>query len=137
MPNYVDVTHFTFVCTKCSGLHRELQYKVKGIGMSNFTEEELVSIEAMGNTKFNESYLARYDQSPPNANDLPRFKDYLKQKYVDKKWFVDKDRMVVRSSSEVPSNIPPPPHVNQVGKVGDDGVANLLFQFPSMSNMIS
>lgn len=75
--------------------------------MSNFTEDELVAIEAMGNTKFNESYLARYDQAPPNANDLPRYKEFLKQKYVDKKWFIDKDRMT-RQASETTATLPPP-----------------------------
>jgi hypothetical protein len=74
-------------------LHRELQFKVKGIGLSNFTEEEIANLDSMGNTKFNETYLARYDGTPPNSNDLPRFKEFLKQKYIDKRWYIDKDRM--------------------------------------------
>ena len=27
-----------FVCTSCSGLHREIHHKVKAFGVSNFTE---------------------------------------------------------------------------------------------------
>lgn len=29
-----------FVCSFCSGIHREMTHKVKGIGMCNFTEKE-------------------------------------------------------------------------------------------------
>ena len=36
------VTNFgIFTCSICAALHRELNHKVKGIGMSNFTPEEM------------------------------------------------------------------------------------------------
>ena len=41
MPSYVNLTHGTFVCTKCSGILRELQYRIKGISMSTFDVEEV------------------------------------------------------------------------------------------------
>ena len=74
------------MCTKCSGLHRELQFKIKGMSLSNFTEEEVALLATVGNTKFNEIYLAKYDQPAPAYNDPNRFKEYLRQKYVDKRW---------------------------------------------------
>jgi hypothetical protein len=39
----------TFVCSRCSGIHRELNNKVKGIGVSNFNEQELNTLNNMGN----------------------------------------------------------------------------------------
>ena len=38
-----------FVCSTCSGIHREMTHKVKGIGMSNFNEKELEMLEKNGN----------------------------------------------------------------------------------------
>jgi hypothetical protein len=43
------MTYGTFVCSKCSGVHREMNNKVKGIGVSNFTEQELNTLNNMGN----------------------------------------------------------------------------------------
>eukprot|EP00595_Chromulina_sp_UTEXLB2642_P002410 CAMPEP_0196761338 /NCGR_PEP_ID=MMETSP1095-20130614/538_1 /TAXON_ID=96789 ORGANISM="Chromulina nebulosa, Strain UTEXLB2642" /NCGR_SAMPLE_ID=MMETSP1095 /ASSEMBLY_ACC=CAM_ASM_000446 /LENGTH=635 /DNA_ID=CAMNT_0042110745 /DNA_START=290 /DNA_END=2194 /DNA_ORIENTATION=+ len=40
-------------------------------------------------------YLAKYDQPPPNSNDLNKFKDFLRQKYIEKRWFVDPNKPVV------------------------------------------
>lgn len=39
----------TFVCSKCVEMIRELNYPVKGIGLSNFKEEEINFINEMGN----------------------------------------------------------------------------------------
>ncbi len=39
----------TFVCAKCSGIIRELNYFVKGIGLSNFKESEVKFLLEMGN----------------------------------------------------------------------------------------
>ncbi len=49
------MTFGTFVCSRCSGIHRELNNKVKGIGVCNFTEQELNTLNKMGNDviKFN------------------------------------------------------------------------------------
>jgi hypothetical protein len=43
------MTFGTFVCSKCAGIHREMNNKVKGIGVSNFTEPELNVLIGMGN----------------------------------------------------------------------------------------
>jgi len=49
-----------FVCSTCSGIHREITHKVKGIGMSNFNEKELDFLEKNGNDVSFE----------PNRNDI-------------------------------------------------------------------
>lgn len=38
-----------FVCSTCSGIHRELSHKVKGVSMSNFTEKEAEFLTKRGN----------------------------------------------------------------------------------------
>ena len=39
----------TFVCSKCAGIHRELNTKVKGIGVCNFDDKEIAFLNKMGN----------------------------------------------------------------------------------------
>ena len=38
-----------FVCSTCSGFHREMTHKVKGVGMSNFSDKELEFLKKNGN----------------------------------------------------------------------------------------
>lgn len=92
VPGYVDLTHNVFICTKCSGIHRESQFKVKGVSMSIFTQEDVDALAEMGNEKFNGIYLANLnprDFSLPNGNDLPKLKEFIRHKYIDKKWHRD------------------------------------------------
>lgn len=46
---YAVINIGTFVCSSCSGIHREVSNKVKGVGVSNFTEKELTFLSSMGN----------------------------------------------------------------------------------------
>src|SRR5690348_7054116 len=46
---YVVSNFSTFVCSRCSGLLRDLNFKVKGIGVCNFSEAELVLLTKIGN----------------------------------------------------------------------------------------
>lgn len=46
---YIVVNLGTFVCSKCAGIIRELNYFVKGIGLSNFKEAEVKLLQEMGN----------------------------------------------------------------------------------------
>lgn len=38
-----------FVCSTCSGFHREILHKVKGVTMSNFSDKELEFLSKAGN----------------------------------------------------------------------------------------
>lgn len=38
-----------FVCSACSGIHREMTHKVKGFGMCNFNEHEIEILTKNGN----------------------------------------------------------------------------------------
>jgi hypothetical protein len=92
VPGYVDLTHNVFICTKCSGIHREFQFKVKGVSMSKFTEEDWAGLASVGNEAFNRAYLARLNprEHPlPNGSDTNKLKEFIRQKYIDKKWHSD------------------------------------------------
>ena len=65
MPSYVNLTHRSFICTACSGIHRELQSRVKGVSMSTFTPEDVADIRVGGNAACNEHYLARFSNEVP------------------------------------------------------------------------
>lgn len=45
-PTYVNVTVGSFVCQNCSGILRELQHRVKGLGLSDFSKQELDFLKA-------------------------------------------------------------------------------------------
>jgi len=46
-----------FVCSACSGIHREMTHKVKGIGMCNFNEKEIEFLSKNGNKVSFKGYL--------------------------------------------------------------------------------
>ena len=50
-PQAIVLNFSTFVCTVCSGIHREFNHRIKGISMSKFTSEEVAEMEAKGNDK--------------------------------------------------------------------------------------
>ncbi|KAL9179299.1 hypothetical protein ACHAXT_008589 [Thalassiosira profunda] len=93
----VNLTHGTFVCMACSGVHREFNHKIKGIGHSSFTAEEVAMLRepTSGNEAVNAHYLARYSSSdrmkqPQNNNDLQHLREWIRMKYTDKYWSEDR-----------------------------------------------
>jgi len=73
---------------------REFSHKIKGIGHSSFTDEEVAKLQHSnsGNEAVNAKYLARYDprsdrmKAPHNNNDLQHLRSWIKMKYIDKAW---------------------------------------------------
>lgn len=49
LPQYVNSTHQTFVCTTCSGVHRSFSHRVKGVSMCEFTLDEVKQMKGAGN----------------------------------------------------------------------------------------
>ncbi len=46
---YVVSSFGTFVCSRCAGLLRDLNFKVKGIGVCNFNDADVAFLTKMGN----------------------------------------------------------------------------------------
>lgn len=88
MPGYVNLSHKTFVCTKCAGVLRDLQFKIKGISMSKFTKEDLDEMMSGGNNAHSSVYLAKWPPKDPlpNGQDPSRLKDHIRLKYIEMRW---------------------------------------------------
>ena len=62
---YVVLNFNTFVCTTCSGIHREMQHKIKSVGMSTFTLDEIKAIDKGGNAVAKGTWMAKHSTSEP------------------------------------------------------------------------
>jgi len=92
---FVNTTLGTFVCTKCSGLLRELHFAVKGLGVTDFKHNEVVLIEEMGNEKAKKIWLDKFADIKgfyPNAKDFVDFQEHLQEKYILKRFYADNDK---------------------------------------------
>ena len=79
--------------------------------MSVFTEEDVVAVAAGGNVAHNEKFMARYlttDCTLPTGSDIGKLREFMKRKYVEKKWFCEEKRLnnyTIPSSSYVSSTV--------------------------------
>lgn len=87
-PGYVCTNFNTFICTGCSGVLREFNFRVKGISMSTFTKEEVDNLEKGGNARAKKIYLATFknDIKPPEPGNRLEIKEWVRTKYVDKRF---------------------------------------------------
>ncbi|XP_060211239.1 probable ADP-ribosylation factor GTPase-activating protein AGD14 isoform X2 [Lycium barbarum] len=94
-PQYICTTFWTFVCTRCSGVHREFTHRVKSVSMARFSEEEVSALEAGGNERAKEIYFKAWDpyrNSYPDPSDLHRLREFIKHVYVDRKYTGERGR---------------------------------------------
>ena len=88
--SYVCTNFGTFICSRCAGILRELNFKVKGIGLTIFNEKEMEVLEQNGNEAAKKIWLAKYKKGKdiaPSLDDDKQLKDFLSEKYIDKKWY--------------------------------------------------
>ncbi|KAF8088515.1 hypothetical protein N665_0538s0016 [Sinapis alba] len=91
-PQYVCTTFWTFVCTNCSGIHREFTHRVKSISMAKFTSQEVSSLKEGGNQHAKDIYFRGLDpqrQSAPDGSNVERLRDFIRQVYVNKRYTND------------------------------------------------
>nr|GMD44280.1 probable ADP-ribosylation factor GTPase-activating protein AGD14 isoform X1 [Ipomoea batatas] len=62
-PQYVCTTFWTFICTNCSGIHREFTHRVKSVSMAKFTADEVSSLQAGGNERVRQTFFKTWDPS--------------------------------------------------------------------------
>ena len=87
---YVCINFGTFICSRCAGILRELNYKVKGTGVSIFNQKEIDLLDNMGNEKAAKIWLAKYKEGkdkPPGLKDDDSLRQFIKDKYQEKKWY--------------------------------------------------
>ncbi|KAF8400763.1 hypothetical protein HHK36_014063 [Tetracentron sinense] len=88
-PQYVCTNFWTFVCTTCSGIHREFTHRVKSISMAKFTSQEVNSLQGGGNERAKEVYFKEWDpqrHSVPDCSNVERLRDFIKHVYVDRRF---------------------------------------------------
>ena len=88
MPSYVCLNFNTFVCTTCSGILREFNFRVKGISVSSFTAEEMSAIKNGGNANAANVFLAKLGKhsKKPAPGERDQIRQFVKRKYILKTW---------------------------------------------------
>ncbi|KAI3775505.1 hypothetical protein L1987_50084 [Smallanthus sonchifolius] len=92
-PQYVCTNFWTFVCTSCSGIHREFTHRVKSVSMAKFTSQEVSALQGGGNASAKEIYFKEWDpqrQSLPDSSNVERLRDFIKHVYVDRRYSAEK-----------------------------------------------
>lgn len=100
--NYVVLDFGTFVCSSCSGIHRQLNHKVKGLGMSNFAQKDVDMLNKNGNKRAKSYWLSEYNKTLypiPDRTNAVRMKEFMKLKYEQKR-FMDKNAAEKEEDSE-------------------------------------
>ncbi|XP_020575889.1 probable ADP-ribosylation factor GTPase-activating protein AGD14 isoform X2 [Phalaenopsis equestris] len=88
-PQYVCTNFWTFICTNCSGLHREFTHRVKSISMAKFTSQEVNALQEGGNERAREIFFKDWDpqrHSYPDSSHLDRLRDFIKHVYVERRY---------------------------------------------------
>ncbi|KAI9119413.1 hypothetical protein K1719_010088 [Acacia pycnantha] len=92
-PQYVCTNFWTFVCTNCSGIHREFTHRVKSISMAKFTSQEVNTLQEGGNKRAKEIYFKEWDpqrHSLPDSSNIDRLRDFIKHVYMDRRYSGEK-----------------------------------------------
>ena len=87
---YVCINFGTFICSRCALILSELNYKVKGTGVSFFNQKEIDLLDQMGNEEASKIWLAKYKEEkdkPQGLKDDDSLKNFIKDKYKEKKWY--------------------------------------------------
>ncbi|KAG1365556.1 Arf GTPase activating protein [Cocos nucifera] len=88
-PQYVCTNFWTFVCTTCSGIHREFTHRVKSVSMAKFTKEEVDALQKGGNQHAREMFLKDWDMQQmrlPDSSNADRIREFIRNVYVNKKY---------------------------------------------------
>ncbi|XP_042382714.1 probable ADP-ribosylation factor GTPase-activating protein AGD14 isoform X1 [Zingiber officinale] len=88
-PQYVCTNFWTFVCTNCSGIHREFTHRVKSVSMAKFTSQEVTALQEGGNERAREIYFKDWDpqrHSFPDSSNIDRLREFVKHVYVDRRY---------------------------------------------------
>ncbi|KAL5678651.1 hypothetical protein ACJX0J_014782, partial [Zea mays] len=87
-PQYVCTSFSTFICTNCSGIHREFSHRVKSVSMAKFTSQEVSALLEGGNERAKEIYFKHWDLQGPviDSSDVHRLRNFIKNVYVERRY---------------------------------------------------
>ncbi|KAI7901600.1 uncharacterized protein BX663DRAFT_98863 [Cokeromyces recurvatus] len=141
-PTFVNMTIQTFVCSRCSGLIREVGHRVKAISASKFSGAEVLALKYGGNGIALKIWLSNYSThdspEPESDNDIRAF---MRQKYYENKWLdhalLQKHKEEVRaiiSKSFTEDGLPI--ITKSKGKIGTTGFARIPLIADSEMNIM-
>jgi len=120
LPQYACVQFGTFVCTACSGVHREFQFKVKSIGNSLFKDEEVALMHEVGNDAARAQFLAGWygtenERTCPMVENTKRvpLQNFIRQVFVEERF--KGQRAAPAPAAQAPA---PQPQVTQHSSFG-------------------
>ncbi|KAL8537119.1 hypothetical protein ACS0TY_012339 [Phlomoides rotata] len=97
-PQYVCTTFWTFVCTSCSGVHREFSHRVKSVSMAKFNEDEIMSLQAGGNERAKQIYFKTWDpqrNSYPESGNLQKIRELVNHVYIDRRYCGENNKLAM------------------------------------------
>jgi len=86
----VCTTFNTFVCTQCSGVHREFSHRIKSISMAKFTSAEVSALQAGGNERAKSFFFRDVDIVRPESGSTEKLRDFIKKVYVERRYAADR-----------------------------------------------
>ncbi|KAL4447839.1 hypothetical protein ABPG75_005058 [Micractinium tetrahymenae] len=91
-PQYVVSAFNVFVCTVCSGVHRQFGHRVKGVSMSTFKADEVAVLKESGNEKFAAFFLNKWTSAAlpkPVEREAPRIQAWITAVYQDRRFYAE------------------------------------------------
>ncbi|KAI7862787.1 hypothetical protein BDF14DRAFT_1464961 [Spinellus fusiger] len=85
-PFFVNISLQTFVCTRCSGLVREVGHRVKSISTSTFSGPEILALQQGGNGIASTLWLSKYTMQSQEVETDDDVRMFMRQKYYEQKW---------------------------------------------------
>lgn len=101
----------TFVCSRCAGLHRELNHKVKGISMSVFNDREVEILSQWGNERAAKVWLHGLKESAPAPKETYKLKEYMRTVYEQKRYYKEVIEETKEQKPKADNEQPPKPRV--------------------------
>ncbi|KAH0484265.1 MAG: uncharacterized protein KVP18_005232 [Porospora cf. gigantea A] len=97
--SYCDLTWGIFLCVDCAGVHRALSFRVKGIGMSVWSDDEVQFLNARGNKNVNGELLRHFGGQLPSYKQKDALKRHIAEKYVQLQWKIPSPTEIPAKSS--------------------------------------
>ncbi|CAN6230816.1 unnamed protein product [Urochloa humidicola] len=88
-PQYVCTNFWTFVCTNCSGAHREFTHRVKSVSMAKFTAQEVTALQEGGNERAREVFFKEWDPQRngyPDSSNADKLRNFIKHVYEERRF---------------------------------------------------
>ncbi|CAM44089.2 putative ADP-ribosylation factor GTPase activating protein [Leishmania braziliensis MHOM/BR/75/M2904] len=111
-PLYVVSDFGILVCSGCSAVHRSFQHKVKGITMSEFTDDEIARFAVSGNDRARNVWLSTFRDQLPRPGDVIALKTHVRSIFEERRCWNAQEFSALQKlwdhPNEPPSQVPPP-----------------------------